>query len=100
MNNFNNLLKESKKTFPKHKKILVRIKDFPENPFNSLTFEKLIRDKALYSEFILYIHDEYLRINSKQIKNYEKVKIPLDQKLWIEIYEVFDFIGFVKEDKD
>ena len=100
MNNFNNLLAESKKLFPKHKKILVRIKELPQNPFGSTIFGKIIESKNTYPEFILYIHDDYLTINSTQIKNYEAVKLILDYKLWIEIYNVFDFVGFVEEKKD
>lgn len=99
MNNYLSILKKSKKTFPKHKKLLVRIKDSPRNPFNSFTFDKLIRNKELYSKFIIYIHENYVRIESKQIKNFEPVKLALDYKLWIELYEVFDFVKVFNESK-
>lgn len=100
MNNFNNLLAESKKLFPKHKKILVRIKKLPQNPFGSTIFGKIIEGRDLYFEFIIYIHDDNLTLDSKQIRNYEPVELPIDAKLWIELYKVFDFVEFIKDDNE
>ena len=99
MQNYLDKLKESRKTFPTHKRFIVRVKDFPNNPFNSTIFKKIIEGKNIYPEFILYIHDNYLTINSNQIKNYEPVKLILDYKLWIEIYDVFKFIDYFKENE-
>lgn len=100
MHNYLQKLKKAKKTFPTHKKLLVRIKDSPTNPFYSFAFEKLIRDKELYSEFIIYIHEDYVKLISKQITNFEPVKLALDSKLWIELYEVFDFIKVINKEKN
>ena len=100
MNNFNNLLAESKNLFPKHKKILVRIKELPQNPFGSTIFGKIIEGRDLYFEFIIYIHDDNLTLDSKQIRNYEPVELPIDAKLWIELYKVFDFVEFIKDDNE
>ncbi len=100
MQNYLYVLKKSREKFPTHKKLIVRIKTSPSNPFHSTIFNKIIESKNTYPEFTLYIHDDYLTINSTQIKNYEAVKLILDYKLWIEIYNVFDFVGFVEEKKD
>lgn len=100
MKKYSKILKKSRKTFPTHQKIIVRVKDFPNNPFNSTIFEKIIEGKNMYPEFTLYIHDDYLTINSIQIKNYEPVKLILDYKLWIEIYDVFNFVDYFKANED
>lgn len=97
MHNYLQTLKKAKKTFPTHKKLLVRIKENPKNPFNSFTFEKLIRDKDLNSEFVIYIHENYIKIISKEVKNFVPIKLTLDNKLWIEIYNIFDFKKILNE---
>lgn len=87
------LLIKARKKFPVHKRISVRVKEVPVNPFNSLVFDKIIQMKK-DPEYEIYIHqrDGYLTYNSVSIKNFEPVRLPLDDKLWIELYSVFDVV--------
>ena len=93
---FLHVLDEARSSFPRNTKILVRIKDSPRNPFNSNIFNNIIINKESNSEFILYIHNEYLTITSSQMKNYKSNKILLDARLWIELYEVFNVVNYMK----
>lgn len=90
----------SKKKFPAHKELLIRIKKFPKNPYGSSIFEKIIKMKD-YPDYYLYIHkrDNYLTLRCVSIKNSQKEQIPLDYKLWIELFFVFDFVKKVKKNK-
>ncbi len=101
MISFSAMLARSKRTFPSHKKLLVRVKKSPSNPFCSSIFEKMIFQMDSYPEYELYIHkrDNYLTLTLKspKIKRVEGSKIPLDDKLWIELFFVFDFVKVVKK---
>lgn len=94
MNRFE--LKPHKK-FPKHKRIYVRVKDNPRNPYNSTIFEKIISMKDEHPDYVIYIHDDYLTYESLTIKNFEAVRLPIDDKLWNELYFVFDVVKIKKE---
>lgn len=85
------ILMKARKKFPVHKRISVRVKQNPTNPFNSLVFDKIIQMKE-YPEYEIYIHSKYgyLTYKSVNIKNFEPVRLPLDDKLWIELYSVFE----------
>ena len=101
MISFSAIVTRSQRTFPSHKKLLIRVKKSPVNPFNSSIFEKAILQMDSYSEYELYIHerDNYLTLTLKSstISNVEGSKIQLDDKLWIELLFVFDFIKIVEE---
>lgn len=99
MISFSAMVARSKKTFPSHKKSLVRVKKSPVNPFGSSIFEKAILQMDSYPEYELYIHDDYLTLTLKSsaIPIVEGSKIKLDDKLWIELFFVFDFVKIVKE---
>lgn len=88
MSNFHKVSK-AKKKFPLHKRIDVRVKEEPTNPFSSIVFDKIIKNKE-HPEYFLYIHDNYITINSKTLDALNPIELFLDKKLWIEIYSVFD----------
>lgn len=91
----------SKKTFPSHKKIIICMKKHPINPYDSTIFAKIIEMKS-YPYYYLYIHkrDGYLTLRCLSLKNSEDIKIPLDYKLWIELFFVFNFVKKIKKNKD
>lgn len=98
-NKYNDMLIKSRKKFPIHKRISVRVKKKPTNPFGSLSFAKIIETKE-DPDYEIYIHSKYgyLTYQSVSIKNFEAVRLPIDDKLWIELYCVFDVIK-VKDPK-
>lgn len=91
MHNYLTILKKAHKKFPTHKRIHIRLKENPTNPFNSLYIDKFIENKE-FPNYTLYIHDWYFTIYSQDLINFEPLRIPIDKKLWIEIYCSFDFV--------
>lgn len=100
-NNHKNTIIKSRKKFPVHKRISVRVKKKPKNPFNSSAFSKIIEMKK-DPEYEIYIHsrDGYLTYQSVSIENFEAVRLPLDDKLWIELYCVFDIVKIQNSKRD
>lgn len=100
MINFKAMVTRSQKTFPSHKKLLIRVKKSPSNPFNSSIFGKII-EMSSFPKYQLYIHTNencsYITLYSLSIKNSEDIKLPLDDKLWIELLFVFDFVKVLKK---
>lgn len=96
---FNQLVKQAKKTFPLRQEFRLRVKSKPENPFDSTIMGKIIEMSNTHSEYIFYIHKnyEYIRYNCPSIKNFEPVKLPFDDKLLVEMLLVFDFIEVVEK---
>lgn len=97
---FNKKVREAKKTFPSHCKIRLRIKEYPVNPYNSTYMEKIIEMRHFHPEYEFYIHerDKYVRYSCSTIENFEPVKIQIDDKLWIELLSVFNFVRKVEQD--
>lgn len=98
MQQYYSTLRRAKKTFPKHKRLYIRLKEQPTNPFNSLYIAKFI-ENVEYPDYELYIHDMYFTIKSLNLSNFESVKIPIDDMLWIEFFCTFDFISVIKNEK-
>ena len=92
----NNLIVEAQKKFPSHKRIYVHVKENPSNPFNASYWGKVIEMKDTDPKYIIYIHDDYLSYRSRTIKNFEPVRILLDDKLWIELLSIFDVVKIKK----
>lgn len=90
------MLDKSKKIFKRHKRIKIRLKKKPQNPFNSTTIESIINRKD-YPNYELYIHDDYMTLKNVDLEKFEELKLIIDDKLWIEIYLCFDFIKFIKK---
>ncbi len=93
-------VEKAKKSFPSHCLIRLRIKQNPVNPYTSITMEKIIGMRKLHPEYVFYIHerDNYVRYSCPTIENFESVKLPLDDKLWVELFSIFDFVGKVEND--
>lgn len=90
------IIKESKRKFHKHKWIHVYVKQDASVPYENPLFTKIISDskneKLKHTKFVLYIHEEYLTISSKDFI-FDPVKIAIDDKLWIELYCVFNLVN-------
>ena len=59
----------------KQQKIHVRIKRNPNNPFNSMLWNKVIAMRDIIDEYILYIHNNYLTIYTAQKGNDDNISI-------------------------
>lgn len=92
-------LRKAKKTFPMHKRLYIRLKEHPSNPFRSLYIAKFIQNSE-YPDYELYIHDMCFTIKSLNLSNFESISIPIDDKLWIEFFCTFDFIKVIKNKKE
>lgn len=94
---FDQKVREAKKTFPSHRKIRLRIKQNPVNPFNSATMDKFIHTRDIHPEYDAYIHEDYMSI--RYINTDKKISAPLriDDKLWIELLSVFELVPMAPE---
>lgn len=88
--------KKARKEFKKHKRMAIRLKSNPKNPYRSMYIESFIK-KRDYPNYELYIHNEYFSIKNTDLAASETIRIPIDSKLWVEIYFCFDFISFIEE---
>lgn len=90
------ILKKAKRKFVKHKWINVYVKKHASVPYEKSFFHKIIADSnnlnLKHKNYILYIHDEYLTIQAQDFL-FEPVKVELHDKLWIELYCVFNIEG-------
>ena len=95
------IIKASKRKFKKHVTYLVSVKPNASVPYEKSFFHKIISDSIHlnHKNYILYIHDNYLTIQSKA-HVFEPVKVSLDDKLWIEIYKVFKIEGISDNAED
>ncbi len=82
-------VKEAKKKFPLHKQLVVYVKENPVNLYDSVMFDNIIR-KSNYPAYSLYIHDDYITLWALNIPNAEPIKLIIDDKLWEELYNIFD----------
>ncbi|MCI8616652.1 MAG: hypothetical protein HFJ60_00010 [Clostridia bacterium] len=93
------VIKKAKRKFVKHKFIYVCIKENAYAPYEKSFFHKLISDSKSplkHKNFILYIHDNYLSIHPNGFV-LDTIKVPLDDKLWVELYCVFELDKDVDE---
>lgn len=92
MKHFRNIIKESKKQFLSHSWLRIIVKKDPHNPYGNMIFEKIIHDSIFlnHTKYAIYIHDKYISIRSLKYECFEPIKILLDNKLWIELYNVFE----------
>ena len=84
------IIKKAKKKFPQHKLLHLRVKENPQKPYEKTVFEQAIKLRASYPVYQVYIHEWYLTFISTSIKNAESVRVEIDDKLWIELYYIFD----------
>ena len=77
----------AKKIFTPHQKLTVRIKEDATNPFNSTVFNKLWEMKKQRPVYNLYIHlrDSYITISCPTCKELDPIRLPIDEKLWVEL---------------
>ena len=90
------VIKKAERKFLKHKWIHVYIKEDASLPYEKSFFSKFIADSnnpaLMHKNYILYIHDGYLTIRAEDFL-FEPVKVELHNKLWIELYNVFNIEG-------
>lgn len=95
------IIKESKKRFKKHHLLHVTVKDdanllpFDISPFTSIIEHS--KDELQHKNYVIYVHDKYLTIKADEFV-FEPVKLLFDDKLWIELYYVFDVLDSKKDD--
>lgn len=85
-------VKLAKKTFPSHQLIRLRIKKKPVNPFGSPTMDKFIHTRDIHPEYDAYIHDESISIYYVGTEKNIVASLPFDDKLWIELFSVFELV--------
>ena len=85
---------KAKKKFPTHQYLTVRIKPDAKNPFGSTTFEKFLKMKNERPVYRLYIHlcYGYMSFSCPACKQMDTVRMPIDDKLWVEILKIFEII--------
>lgn len=89
------IIREAKRKFVKHKWLYIYVKKKASVPYEKSFFHKIIADSKkplLHKNYILYIHEEYLTISSKSFI-FEPIKVTLHDKLWVELYFVFNLEG-------
>lgn len=90
------LIHKATRKYVKHKWLSVYVKANASTPYEKSFFHKLIADsknpKLRHTHYMLYIHEDYLTISSLT-HTYEPVKVMLHDKLWIELYTVFNLEG-------
>lgn len=91
-------LRKAQKIFKPNKRMVIRLKSHTTNIFNSSYMASFIEKKA-FPNYELYIHKEYFSLDNLGIQNFETVRIPIDDKLWLELYFCFDFVSFVDDEK-
>lgn len=92
------VIKKAKRKFVKHKWLYVYVKKNASAPYEKSFFNKLIADSKnplKHKNYILYIHEDYLSIRPNGFLM-DTIKVLLDDKLWIELYYVFN----IKEPDD
>lgn len=96
------IIKKAKRKFMKHKWIHVYVKEDASLPYEKSFFSKFIADSnnpvLMHKDYILYIHEDYLTIRAENFL-FEPVKVPLHDKLWVELYCVFDIKDKVDNSK-
>lgn len=96
------IMLESKKRFNQHQWLYVTVKSDVESlPYSPSPFDSILehsRDSLHHKHYILYIHDKYLTIRADGF-NYEPVKLLIDDKIWIELFYLFD-VNVKKTRKD
>ena len=88
-NEFKQMLENAKKTFPSHRMIYLRIRKDAKNPFDSPTMDKFIRTRNIFPKYRCYIHDEYVSFYYLSIPKTIVARLPINDKLWIELFCVF-----------
>lgn len=86
--------KEAKKIFIPHQHITVRIKKDATNPFASTAFGKFLEMQEVRPIYNLYIHlrDNYMSFSCPTCKEFDTVKMPIDDKLWVELLCLFEIL--------
>ena len=96
------IIAESKARFRQHKWLHVIVKNgvstlpYSPSPFDSILEHS--KDSLQHKNYILYIHDKYITIRSEDF-TFEPVKLLIDDKIWVEIFSLFD-INSKKTKKD
>ena len=88
--------KEAQKIFTPHQKLGVRIKKNAVNPFGSTAFETFLKMRKRRPKYQLYIHlrNSYMTFSCPDDKFFEPVYLAIDEKLWVEILNIFELIWY------
>ena len=92
-------LKKAKRKYVAHKWLSIYVKKKAFTPYEKSIFHKFITDSQAplnHKKYLLYIHDKYLTISSEDF-TFEPVKVLLHDKLWIELYTVFNLANDADE---
>lgn len=96
------IIKEAQARFKSHQWLHVTVKEDADSlPYKISPFTAIIehsKDSLQHKNYILYIHDKYLTVSSKEFK-FEPVKLLIDDKIWIELFYVFE-VNVKKSKKD
>ena len=90
---------KSKKIFLPHTMYTVRIKKHAKNPFGDTVFAKFLEHKKERPIYQLYIHlrDNYMSFSCPDCPAMDTVKKRIDDKLWVEILELFQIVSDEKD---
>lgn len=91
---FTHQVKKAQKIFTPHQKLHVRIRSEAKNPFGNLAFQKLLEMRDSRPNYQLYIHlrNHYMTFSCPTEKYFEPVYMEIDDKLWVEILNLFEII--------
>lgn len=96
------IIKESQARFKSHKWLHVTVRDDADSlPYKISPFTAIIehsKDDLQHKNYILHINDKYLTVSSKEFK-FEPVKLLIDDRIWIELFYIFD-VNVKKSKKD
>ena len=88
--------------FKRHQWLHVTVKEDADSlPYKISPFTAIIehsKDDLKHKNYILYIHEKYLTVSSKDFK-FEPVKLLIDDKIWVELFYIFD-VNVQKSKKD
>ena len=90
---------KAQKIFPTHEKIYLRVKENPQKPFSKTIFEQAINLRKEHPLYEFFIHEKYVTFKSTSIKNAEPVRDWMDDKRWVELLFIFDFVKKSKKQK-
>ena len=86
------IIEKAKRKFKRHTFLYVYVKKGATVPYEKSYFHKIISDSKpplRHKKYKLYIHDAYVSINSQGFL-FEPLTIFIDDRLWIELYCVFN----------
>lgn len=86
------ILKKAKRKFVTHQNLNVYVKRNAFVPYEKSWFKKIISDSKpplRHKHYVIRLHDYYLTVIAKDFV-FEPIRLPIDDKLWVELYCVFN----------